>query len=190
MKWANWPSYPTVVGLFSGGLRVWLLPGLCNVAYAAKLSLYWHTVLYSNAVRSNKSKLLLTAIDRSWGCNHFCPADRFQPGIILRTGPQQNNECFAHANFLQLVCIMALIQWEIWACFAAVRCSDLQGLRWWMAPAVCSLCQSFYSHFWTNLALVLHARVTISSRTGIGPRPSVCRHLNWGIIKTQDLSMT
>ena len=35
---------------------------------------------------------------------------RFQPGFTLRTGPQQNNECLAHANLLQLVGIIALIQ--------------------------------------------------------------------------------
>ena len=30
-------------------------------------------------------------------------ADRFQPGNILRAGAQDNNECLAHANSLQLV---------------------------------------------------------------------------------------
>jgi len=36
--------------------------------------------------------------------NLFRTADRFQPGIILLTGPQQqNNESLVHANLLQLV---------------------------------------------------------------------------------------
>ena len=40
---------------------------------------------------------------------------------------------------------MALIQWEIWACFAAIRRSGLLGLWESMAPAMCSSCQSFQS---------------------------------------------
>jgi len=38
---------------------------------------------------------------------------------------------------------MAMIQWEVWACFAAIRCSDLQGLWQSMTPAECFWCQWF-----------------------------------------------
>ena len=33
----------------------------------------------------------------------FRTAERFQPGIILRTGPPYNIECSLHANLLQLI---------------------------------------------------------------------------------------
>jgi len=41
----------------------------------------------------------------------------------------------------------------------------------------CVSCVNRSRNFWTNLALVPHGPVTISSRTAIGTRPGVCRSL-------------
>jgi len=75
--------------------------------------------------------------------NVFHTADRFQPGSILRTGPQQHNECLAHISQLvshhgtdsvrdlSLLCRNKMLR-PVWIMLV----ND---------TAVCSLCQSFQS---------------------------------------------
>jgi len=61
----------------------------------------------------------------------------FSLAIFFR--PALNKVTHMHIYCNSLV-IMTLIQSEVWAC---IKCSDLQGLWWSLAPAMCSLCQSF-----------------------------------------------
>jgi len=56
----------------------------------------------SHCASLNKQINTLHASNATVG-NLFRTADRFQPGISLRTGPQLNSWCLAHVNLLQLV---------------------------------------------------------------------------------------
>ena len=49
------------------------------------------------------ARALLKLIVRVGVGKLFRTTDRFQPGILLQTDPQLNDECLTHANLLQLV---------------------------------------------------------------------------------------
>jgi len=100
--------------------------------------------------------------------------------FALRSGPQQNNECLAHANLLQLVThhdTDAVRDMGLLCCNNVLRPVGIMSFSpsQWHPQRVPYVSRS--SHFWTNLALVPHGPVTISSRTGTGPRTGVYRRL-------------